>query len=143
MPAGMGIHPWFRRPLRIAIHADEVFDDNLATTALPRPVDGALDLRAMRVMDDDLDGTWAGLGDPPVELQWDELGLRMTMRTSPAAPYIVAASPGVVDAIAVEPETHAPQAIRRLIGGEPGGLAMLPPGDALEMGIDLAFERLS
>ena len=67
----------------------------------------------------------------------------MTMRTSPAAPYIVAASPGVVDAIAVEPETHAPQAIRRLIGGEPGGLAMLPPGDALEMGIDLAFERLS
>ena len=65
MPAGMGIHPWFRRPLRIAIHADEVFDDNLATTALPRPVDGALDLRAMRVMDDDLDGTWASLGIRP------------------------------------------------------------------------------
>ena len=65
MPAGMGIHPWFRRPLRIAIHADEVFDEQPGHDRLPRPVDGALDLRAMRVMDDDLDGTWAGLGDPP------------------------------------------------------------------------------
>ncbi len=143
MPAGLGIHPWFRRPLRVAIHADEFYADNLATEARPKPVEGPFDLRAMGVMADDLDGTWTSVGDPPVEFRWDDLGLRMTMRTTPAVPYIVAASPARVDAIAVEPETHAPQALRRLLGGEPGGLVMLPPGEALRLGIDLAFERIN
>jgi aldose 1-epimerase len=143
MPAGMGIHPWFRRPVRVGISADDFYADNLATAPQPEPVGGAFDLRTMRVMDDDLDGTWTGLGDPPVALAWDAPGIRMTMRTTPAAPYIVAASPGRVDAIAVEPETHAPQSIRRLLGGEPGALEMLPPGATLAMGIDLAFERVS
>ena len=79
-------------------------------------------------MADGLDGTWASLGEPPVEFAWDELGLRATMRTTPVVPYIVAASPGDIDAVAVEPETHAPQAVRRLLGDEAGGLAMLDAG---------------
>lgn len=142
MPAGLGIHPWFRRPLHVAIHADEFYADNLATAPRPEPVEGPFDLRTIGVMADDLDGTWTALGDPPVEFRWNDLGLRATMRTTPAVPYIVAASPGRIDAIAVEPETHAPQALRRLLGGEPGGLVMLPPGEALRMGVDLAFERI-
>jgi aldose 1-epimerase len=142
MPAGIGIHPWFRRPLRTAIHADSFFADNLATETRPKPVAGPFDLRKIGVMADDLDGAWTDLGDPPVALRWDDLGLAMTMRTTPAAPYIVAASPSRVDAIAVEPQTHAPQGARRLLGGEPGGLAMLPPGEALRMRIELAFEQL-
>lgn len=142
MPAGLGIHPWFRRPLRVAIRADNVFADNQATEPRPAPVAGPFDLRMVDVMADDLDGTWTTLGNPPVELRWDDLGLRMTMRTIPATPYMVAASPAHIDAIAIEPETHAPQAVRRLLRGEPGGLDMLPPGEALKMSIDLAFQQL-
>jgi aldose 1-epimerase len=142
MPAGMGIHPWFLRPVRVAVHADEFFADNLATEPRPAPVEGAYDLRALAAMADDLDGTWTSVAEPPVEFQWDELGLRATMRTQPPAPYIVAASPGRVGAVAVEPETHAPQAVRRLLGGEPGGLVMLPPGETLRLGIELAFEAV-
>ncbi len=143
MPAGMGIHPWFLRPVRVTVHADEFFGDNLATEPRPVPVHGPYDLRTMAAMADDLDGTWTSLAEPPVELRWDGLGLRATMRTSPAVPYIVAASPGRVGAVAVEPETHAPQALRRLLGDEPGGLAMLAPGDSLRMDIELAFEQLN
>lgn len=142
MPAGMGIHPWFLKPLRVAVHADRYFADNLATERDPAPVAGPFDLRTLNVMADGLDGTWADLGEPPVEFAWDELGLRATMRTTPVVPYIVAASPGHIDAVAVEPETHAPQAVRRLLGDEPGGLVMLPPGESLQMAIDLAFEQV-
>jgi aldose 1-epimerase len=142
MPAGMGIHPWFLRPVQVAVHADEYFADNLATEPRPAPVAGAYDLRGLAPMADDLDGTWTSVAEPPVELQWDEVGLRATMRTQPPAPYIVAASPGRVGAVAVEPETHAPQAVRRLLGGEPGGLLMLPAGETLRLAIDLSFEAV-
>ena len=37
------------------------------------------------------------------------------------------------DAVAVEPQTHAPDGIRRLLRGEPGGLALIPPGESLEL----------
>ncbi len=142
MPAGMGIHPWFRKPLRVAVHAERYFADNLATEPEPAPVEGPYDLRNLGAMADGLDGTWASLGEPPVEFAWDDLGLRATMRTTPVVPYIVAASPGDIGAVAVEPETHAPQAVRRLLGGENGGLVMLPPGESLQMAIDLAFEQV-
>jgi galactose mutarotase-like enzyme len=60
-----------------------------------------------------------------------------------AAPtrFIVAASLAGTDAVAVEPQTHAPDAIRRLVNGEPGGLALIPPGETLELVVGLAFER--
>jgi aldose 1-epimerase len=142
MPAGIGIHPWFLKPVRVTVRADRYFADNLATERDPAPVEGPFDLRRPAAMADGLDGTWAELGDPPVEFAWDALGLRATMRTTPAVPYIVAASPGHIDAVAVEPETHAPQAVRRLLGDEPGGLVMLPPGESLTMAIELAFEQV-
>ena len=36
MPAGLGLHPWFLRPVEVAIRADAVFRDNMATTAAAR-----------------------------------------------------------------------------------------------------------
>src|SRR5438132_7621799 len=38
MPAGVGLHPWFRRPLRVAIYARDVFRDNLNSAARPQSV---------------------------------------------------------------------------------------------------------
>mgnify|MGYP001794549893 CR=1 FL=1 len=34
---------------------------------------------------------------------------------------------------ALEPETHAPQGLRRLLNGEPGGLAVVVPGETLTL----------
>jgi galactose mutarotase-like enzyme len=77
----------------------------------------------------------------PVELSWPQLGLHATMRASAPTTCIVVASPPGRGAIAVEPETHAPQGIRRLVQDEPGPLVMLAPGDRLTLGVQLAFGR--
>jgi aldose 1-epimerase len=143
MPAGLGIHPWFRRPLLLAIHGDAVYADNLATTQRPEPVHAPFDLREIGEMPADLDATWTDLGEPPVELRWPDPGIHCTMRISSPTVHVVAASPGRLDAIAVEPATHAPQGLRRLLRGEPGGLSMLDPGQALRLRVELAFGRLA
>jgi aldose 1-epimerase len=142
MPAGLGIHPWFRKPVLVAIRGAAVHSPNTATPARPEPVHGPLDLREIGPMADDLDAAWTDLAEPPVELRWPDHGVRATMRTTPPAPYVVAASPGYLDAIAVEPETHAPQGIRRMLRGEPGGLTMLGAGQTLSLSVELEFERL-
>jgi aldose 1-epimerase len=141
MPAGVGIHPWFRRPLRVRIRGHEVYPNNLATAARPEPVYGRLDLREPGEMAPDLDGTWTALDDPPVELRWPGSDVSMSMRTIPPTTHIVAASPHEVGAIAIEPQTHAPQGLRRLLGGEPGALTMLGPGETLTQIVELAFDR--
>ena len=138
MPAGIGFHPWFRKPVRVAIAASHVHPSNVATEPDPIPVSGAFDLRRLGPMADDLDGAWADVADPPVVLEWP--GIRATMRVVAPTRFIVAASPGGIDAVAVEPQTHAPDGIRRLLNGEPGGLALIAPGASLALGVRLAFE---
>ncbi len=143
MPAGLGIHPWFRRPVAVAIHGDAVYAVNAATEPHPEPVHGAFDRRALGPMAPGLDATWTDLADPAVELAWPDLGIRATMRIAgPSAAVIVAASPTDLEADAVEPETHAPQGLRRLINGEPDGMVLLDPGRTLHLGVELTFARL-
>jgi aldose 1-epimerase len=142
MPGGLGVHPWFLRPVAVAIRADTVLPSNTELRSLPEPVRGRFDLRAPGEMSPDLDAAWTDLTEPPVELRWEDAGIGATMRTVPPAAYIVAASPGQLDAIAVEPETHAPQGLRRLLAGEPGGLTWVDPGRSLDLRIELAFQRL-
>jgi aldose 1-epimerase len=141
MPAGIGIHPWFLRPIEVAIRAASVYPSNMATEAHPEPVEGTLDLRTLAPMPDDLDGCWTDLEDPAVVVRWPAAGLTMRMHAGTTSPVIVAASPSDVDAVAIEPETHAPQAIRRLHGAEPLGLEWLAPGASLVLDSSLVFER--
>jgi aldose 1-epimerase len=141
MPAGLGLHPWFRRPLEVRLDAADVIVSNTDPASLPEPVHGAHDLRTLTAIPDGLDATWATLGDPPVTLRWPATGIEATMRIGAPASFVVAASPGHLDAVAIEPQTHAAQAIRRLLRGEPGALALLEPGGTLELRMDLAFRR--
>ena len=141
MPAGLGIHPWFLDPVEVAIAASHAFPSNTDPRSDPEPVRGELDRRALGPLAVGVDATWTGLGDPPVVLRWPAAGLRATMSTSRSARYIVAAHLAGVDATAVEPETHAPAGIRRLLRGEPGGLELIEPGATLELRIELQFER--
>ena len=141
MPAGLGIHPWFRAPVEVAIHAKRVYPSNVGSPREPEPVTGSLDRRRLADLPDDLDATWTDVDDPAVELAWLDLGIRATMRIRSPSVHVVAASPASLDAVAVEPQTHAPQGIRRLLNGEPGALALLAPGQRLQLGVELAFRR--
>jgi aldose 1-epimerase len=141
MPAGLGIHPWFRRPVQVAIRADAVYASNQAVDAEEEPVAGPFDLRRVGEMPPGLDATWTRLIEPPVELRWPGPGIRAAMHVSAPTTYIVAASPAQLDAIAVEPQTHAPHGLHRRLVGAPGGLALLEPDGSLELGVELVFER--
>ncbi|HYM53593.1 MAG TPA: hypothetical protein VEW45_09020 [Candidatus Dormibacteraeota bacterium] len=139
MPAGIGLHPWFCRPLLVAIRGEVVHRVNAASQPQPEQVSGSFDLRQMGEMAADLDATWARLADPPVELRWPTIGLGATMRITAPEPHVVAASPSGLDAIALEPQTHAPQGLRRMLNGEPGGLALLQPGATLSLTVAMTF----
>lgn len=141
MPAGIGIHPWFRKPLEVAIHADLVIADNVSGVGAPRPVDGNLDLRTLGPMAEGVDATWCSPSDPAVQLVWPGR-VRATMRLIAPQPFVVAANLAGVDALAVEAQTHAPQGLRRLINGEAGGLAALGPGETLSLRVHIAFQPL-
>jgi aldose 1-epimerase len=141
MPAGLGLHPWFRRPLGLAVHADAVLHSNLDPDATVEAVSGSFDLRGMGPVPDDLDATWLAPRDPAVELRWPEIGVTATMRVRSAAGVcIVVASPSSLDAVAVEAQTHAPQGLRRFLRGEPGALKALEPGATMTLTTELAFE---
>lgn len=142
MPAGLGIHPWFRRPIDVRIDAALALTSNIDPAAPLGPVSGLLDLRSMRPMPSDLDAAWLDPGDPAVELHWPGLEVAATLRLrSDAGRVIVAASPSGLDSVAIEAQTHLPQGLRRLLGGEPGGLIPLAPGATIRLETELAFEQ--
>jgi aldose 1-epimerase len=142
MPAGLGIHPWFRRPVRLAIHGGRVLPNNLDGESRPEPVGGPFDLRVLGDIAQGTDATWIDLTDPAVELVWPGHA-KATMRVEASSTFIVAASPSTIDAIAVEPQTHAPHGLRRLLAGESGGLTMLAPHETLSLAAWVTFEQLS
>jgi aldose 1-epimerase len=141
MPAGLGIHPWFRHPVEVAIRAARAWPTNLDPRPEPEPVSGDLDRRLLGPLAEAVDATWTDLDAPPIRLAWPRDGIRATIETSPSARYVVAARLAGVDATAVEPETHAPAGLRRLLNAEPGALALLPPGDTLELRVRILFAR--
>jgi len=142
MPAGLGIHPWFRRPLELRIDSGLVVRSNLDPEAAATAVSGRWDLRAMQAVPDDLDATWLAPGDPAVELRWPELGTIGHLRVrSTAESCIVVASPITLDAVAIEPQTHASQGLRRFLRGEPGAMRSIEPGEELGLTTEIAFER--
>ncbi len=142
MPGGLGLHPWFRRPLEVQINAASVLASNIDARAEIEPVGGALDQRAMGPLPDDVDAAWLDVGDPAVRLRWPTLGINCVLRArSEAGLCIVAASPSNIDAVAIEAQTHAPQGLRRLLAGEPHGLHLLDPGASIRLTIELAFDR--
>ena len=140
MPAGLGIHPWFRKPVRVAIHGARVFPDNRDGRTRQQPVEGPLDLRVLGEMPD-VDATWTDISDPAVELVWPQIA-HVLIRVEASTAFIAAASSSTIDAIAVEPQTHAPHGLRRLLAGESGGLTLLAPNETLSLVARLAFEEL-
>jgi aldose 1-epimerase len=146
MPAGLGLHPWFRRPVALSIPAEAVYRANTGSATDPEPVARAHDLRIARVPEADLDGTWTALGAPRIDLAWTQAGIAagIEIGAEAAAGVLVAvATPGNLDAVAVEPQTHGPDGLRRLANGEPDAPAVLSPGAALRLTLRMTVERVS
>ena len=140
MPAGLGIHPWFRRPVGVAIRADAAYRSYAAPEADPEPVAGRFDRRRLEELPVGLDACWTALAEPPIVLEWPSGGVRATIATTPPVRYVVAASPSEIDAVAVEPQTHAPAGVRRFVNGELGALTLLDPGATLGLTVRIAFD---
>jgi aldose 1-epimerase len=142
MPTGLGWHPWFRKPVEVAIRAATVIPSNSDPAATRQPVLGAYDLRQLEAMAADLDATWTDLAQPAVELRWSDIRIRAMVRIAAEARFVAAASPRDIDAVAVETQTHAPFGLSRTLHGRHGGLALLEPGGSLTLTTDLEFNTL-
>jgi aldose 1-epimerase len=139
MPGGLGLHPWFVRPVEVVVAAAAVYDRNVGSPPEPMPVSGALDLRRLAQPAAALDATWAALDDPAVRLRWPATGISVTWRLGGAASHVVVATPADLHATAVEPQTHAPDPLRRLLSGEPGRPGVLQPGQELLLTAEMSF----
>jgi len=137
MPAGIGLHPWFRRPVEVGVPAATVYPANTDSPSAPEPVSGPLDLRSRQQLAPDLDASWASLAKPRIDLAWKELGLTARIEFEGDRLLVAAASPADIDAVAVEPQTHGPDGLRRLLRGEPDALTMLQPGASLALTLRL------
>jgi aldose 1-epimerase len=143
MPAGIGLHPWFRRPVEVRIGASKVYPAHSRSAAHPVPVSGGLDLRTLRAPADDLDGTWVDPAPPAAELAWPDTGLHGTIEADASRVHVAVATPRRLDAIAVEPQTHGPDGLRRLVNGEPDAPTLLPAGEAVALTVRITVERVS
>jgi aldose 1-epimerase len=141
MPAGLGLHPWWRRPVEVAFRAGSVYPSNADSPVRPIPAVDDWDLSRLALPPVGLDATWTDLAVPAVELAWPDLGVAATLSLSASADHVVVATPTDPDATALEMQSHAPDGLRRVLAGEPGALRWLPPGAELRLELNLAVRR--
>ena len=128
------------RPVEARIDCALTYASNAAPLATPETVSGDLDVRTRQALANGVDSTWTRASDPPVELWWPDFGLHAQMRAPYPGLHVTAANASDIQAIAVEPQTHAPQGLTRLLNGEPGALAWIKPGEALALPITIDFD---
>ena len=141
MPGGIGLHPWFRCPVAVRLPAESVYRANVGSPPRPEPVVGEHDLRVARAPEPNLDATWTDLAAPRIELAWPDDGIDAVIEVDAPHLLVAVAAPAQSDAVAVEPQTHGPDGLRRLVNGEPNPLTLMAPGETLRLALRLTFVR--
>jgi aldose 1-epimerase len=139
MPAGIGLHPWFVPPLAVGVPAESVYPTNTGSPRTPTPVAGNLDLREPAIPPRGVDATWSDLVSSTIDLAWQQLGLTAQLDVDATRVCVAVAAPNDLGAVAVEPQTHGPDGLRRLGAGEPDAMMLLDPATPLRLGLRLAF----
>lgn len=133
MPAGLGIHPWFAAPngLDVALPADLVYPSSgESPVGPPIAVAGDRDLRSSGNPRNGIDECWTGLTEQQIRLDRPD-GIQVTFSFTATADHVVLAAIGDLGGVAIEPQTHAVDGHGRRERSEPGGIAVLEPGDSL------------
>ena len=131
MPAGLGVHPYFPRRdgARLGALVDGVF---LRPDRPPIPPPEAWDWRLGAPIDAFVDHQFRGW-DGVAKLIWPAESLAVTLTTAPAASRLVVYAPSGEAYFCVEPVTHQLDAVNRSPGGAQHGMALLAPGETLEL----------
>jgi aldose 1-epimerase len=139
MPGGIGFHPWFPVPVDVRIASDLTYGNAKSSSVTPTPVAGDLDMRQRGALAEGVDATWADPGEPAFELWWPDR-VHATVSASAPSLHVVAAYAPERGAIAIEPQTHAPQGLRRLLNSEPGAMTLIQPGNEMVLPITIDFD---
>ncbi len=136
-PAGVGLHPWFRRgvagarEVRVTVPAARHYElaDQLPTGKMVAPA-GDFDLREGAILGDRrLDDCYAVLEGPAV-IDWGRV--RLALETESAEPHLMVHTPE--QAVCIESQTCAPNAFNlRTTGLEGTGFAIAEPGRAVAL----------
>lgn len=144
MPAGLGWHPWFSTiggPLSVRLHASKEysFDSRYRVSGTPEQCDQP---------DDSLIPLWGShrlfteLLTSGFTLTWHESGVVAQVRLSETFSHVLVYASEDFQAIAVEPQSHAPRGLARLTEDLPGAVAILPPKHELVGVIEIDFNSM-
>jgi aldose 1-epimerase len=134
MPAGLGMHPFFPKSPRMAVRfaAEGVWrnDERMlptSRTAVPREWDyGA----ARPVADLAVDNCFAGWSHE-ADIVWPDLGWRLTLSADPIFGHLVVFTSPARTSVAIEPVTHANNAVNLSRDLDDTGMQRLQPGSSL------------
>lgn len=139
MPAGLGIHPWWVADggLEVTVPSRAAYrcEGGLAIgEPFPAPpLTGRVPWGT--------DHLFTSLDRQEVDLRWPEWGIEATLAFSSSADHVQVAADEDVDAVAVEPVTHAGDGHRRLEEGDSGAIDVLAPGASLAVEHRLSVRR--
>jgi aldose 1-epimerase len=132
MPAGLGLHPYFPKPVgtRLTAGLDGVWlgnETNIPTERVPLPM--AWDFPQGITLDDAvLDNNFTGW-DGHAVIDWPGTGTRLTIEAAPPFRHAVIYAPHHEDFFCFEPVSHMTDAVNRAATGEAGtGFVELAPG---------------
>src|SRR5581483_6971729 len=144
-PGGLGIHPWWRAAdgFRFRVPASEVFGLPADRLCGPHPqaVDPGHDLRALAPPRWGLDHVWTALDAQLVELTWPDVAVAARLTFGERVRFVGVAAFEDFGAVAIEPQTHAPDGLGRLARGEPGAIGVLQRGQTLQVRYELTVQR--
>jgi galactose mutarotase-like enzyme len=126
-------------PVDVRIASDLTYGNAKSSSVTPTPVAGDLDMRQRGALAEGVDATWADPGEPAFELWWPDR-VHATVSASAPSLHVVAAYAPERGAIAIEPQTHAPQGLRRLLNSEPGAMTLIQPGNEMVLPITIDFD---
>ena len=148
MPAGLGLHPFFRKPAGTKLQKKvsgvwlAANDDGIPTERVAVPE--RWDFGRLRELGDVvLDHCFPGWTDQVAIIEWPDVGLRARLTAEGPMHHLVVYVPEGQDFFCVEPVTNMNNAFNRAERGEKGtGTVLLEPGESLACKMVITLESL-